>query len=88
MISLSDPLSAWTAKANKRVQFGYGHSRPATRDDRQTHATLRNQIKADANVPSTKQHFPLAEMDFAKHSSQAKSSASDNPLKRAVPANS
>jgi transposase len=24
MISLSDPCSAWTAKANKRVQFGYG----------------------------------------------------------------
>ena len=23
MISLSDPCSAWTAKANKRVQFGY-----------------------------------------------------------------
>ncbi|MGZ9083604.1 MAG: IS1182 family transposase [Rhodoplanes sp.] len=24
VISLSDPCSAWTAKANKRVQFGYG----------------------------------------------------------------
>ena len=24
MISPSDPPSAWTAKANKRVQFGYG----------------------------------------------------------------
>jgi hypothetical protein len=24
VISLSDPSSAWTAKANKRVQFGYG----------------------------------------------------------------
>jgi len=24
VISLSDPASAWTAKANKRVQFGYG----------------------------------------------------------------
>lgn len=24
MISPSDPRSAWTAKANKRVQFGYG----------------------------------------------------------------
>lgn len=24
LISLSDPASAWTAKANKRVQFGYG----------------------------------------------------------------
>ena len=24
MVSLSDPCSAWTAKANKRVQFGYG----------------------------------------------------------------
>ena len=24
MISPSDPSSAWTAKANKRVQFGYG----------------------------------------------------------------
>jgi len=24
MISPSDPASAWTAKANKRVQFGYG----------------------------------------------------------------
>ena len=24
MISPSDPQSAWTAKANKRVQFGYG----------------------------------------------------------------
>lgn len=24
VISLSDPRSAWTAKANKRVQFGYG----------------------------------------------------------------
>ena len=24
IISLSDPASAWTAKANKRVQFGYG----------------------------------------------------------------
>ena len=24
MISLSDPCAAWTAKANKRVQFGYG----------------------------------------------------------------
>ena len=24
MISLSDPCSAWTAKANRRVQFGYG----------------------------------------------------------------
>jgi transposase len=24
LISLSDPCSAWTAKANKRVQFGYG----------------------------------------------------------------
>jgi hypothetical protein len=24
LISLSDPFSAWTAKANKRVQFGYG----------------------------------------------------------------
>ena len=24
VISLSDPQSAWTAKANKRVQFGYG----------------------------------------------------------------
>ena len=24
VISLSDPTSAWTAKANKRVQFGYG----------------------------------------------------------------
>ena len=24
MISPSDPCSAWTAKANKRVQFGYG----------------------------------------------------------------
>src|SRR5262249_10137378 len=23
-VSLSDPCSAWTAKANKRVQFGYG----------------------------------------------------------------
>ena len=23
-MSLSDPCSAWTAKANKRVQFGYG----------------------------------------------------------------
>jgi hypothetical protein len=23
-ISPSDPCSAWTAKANKRVQFGYG----------------------------------------------------------------
>jgi hypothetical protein len=23
-ISPSDPSSAWTAKANKRVQFGYG----------------------------------------------------------------
>ena len=23
-ISSSDPCSAWTAKANKRVQFGYG----------------------------------------------------------------
>jgi hypothetical protein len=24
VISPSDPCSAWTAKANKRVQFGYG----------------------------------------------------------------
>ncbi len=24
VISRSDPCSAWTAKANKRVQFGYG----------------------------------------------------------------
>ena len=24
MISPTDPCSAWTAKANKRVQFGYG----------------------------------------------------------------
>jgi hypothetical protein len=24
VVSLSDPASAWTAKANKRVQFGYG----------------------------------------------------------------
>jgi hypothetical protein len=24
VISLSDPCAAWTAKANKRVQFGYG----------------------------------------------------------------
>ena len=24
VISPSDPASAWTAKANKRVQFGYG----------------------------------------------------------------
>src|ERR1700731_1664316 len=24
VVSLSDPCSAWTAKANKRVQFGYG----------------------------------------------------------------
>jgi hypothetical protein len=24
VISPSDPSSAWTAKANKRVQFGYG----------------------------------------------------------------
>jgi hypothetical protein len=24
VISLVDPCSAWTAKANKRVQFGYG----------------------------------------------------------------
>ena len=24
VISSSDPASAWTAKANKRVQFGYG----------------------------------------------------------------
>ena len=24
LISPSDPSSAWTAKANKRVQFGYG----------------------------------------------------------------
>jgi hypothetical protein len=24
VISLSDPCSAWTAKANKRIQFGYG----------------------------------------------------------------
>jgi len=24
VISLSDPASAWTAKANKRVQFDYG----------------------------------------------------------------
>jgi hypothetical protein len=24
VISLSDPCSAWTAKANKRVQFGHG----------------------------------------------------------------
>jgi hypothetical protein len=24
LISPSDPCSAWTAKANKRVQFGYG----------------------------------------------------------------
>jgi hypothetical protein len=24
VISHSDPSSAWTAKANKRVQFGYG----------------------------------------------------------------
>jgi hypothetical protein len=24
VISLSDPCSAWTAKANKRAQFGYG----------------------------------------------------------------
>jgi hypothetical protein len=24
VISMSDPCSAWTAKANKRVQFGYG----------------------------------------------------------------
>ncbi|MGY3607512.1 hypothetical protein [Bradyrhizobium sp. Leo121] len=28
MISPSDPSSAWTAKANKRVQFGYGLSNP------------------------------------------------------------
>jgi hypothetical protein len=26
VISLSDPCSAWTAKANKRVQFGYGRN--------------------------------------------------------------
>lgn len=26
VISPSDPCSAWTAKANKRVQFGYGLS--------------------------------------------------------------
>ncbi len=28
VISLSDPCSAWTAKANKRVQFGYGSGVP------------------------------------------------------------
>jgi hypothetical protein len=26
LISPSDPSSAWTAKASKRVQFGYGHN--------------------------------------------------------------
>ena len=26
VISSSDPSSAWTAKANKRVQFGYGRN--------------------------------------------------------------
>jgi hypothetical protein len=28
VISPSDPQSAWTAKANKRVQFGYGLNYP------------------------------------------------------------
>src|SRR4030081_2585123 len=34
VISPSDPCSAWTAKANKRVQFGYGPTPPLTRSDR------------------------------------------------------
>jgi hypothetical protein len=30
VISPSDPASAWTAKANKRVQFGYGLTTSST----------------------------------------------------------
>jgi hypothetical protein len=64
-ISPSDPASAWTAKANKRVQFGYGFRPPrlttATGPSSTPYASsmpMRSRSRASSTTPSHRSNSP------------------------------
>ena len=64
-ISPSDPCSAWTAKANKRVQFGYGLNYPIDTDNAVIVDVEATPARTSDEVAATKTMIDRTEQCFA-----------------------
>ena len=74
-ISLSDPCSAWMAKANNRVQFGYGLNYPI--DNK--HAII---VDVEATPARNSDEVAATEMMIERTNSRVKAAFFKNPMRQ------